>query len=265
MSVKTKAIILSSVVSALLLCAVTIWRGMFDYLGISLSLAALTYIGFYWALGFEVKPMGFLMALFPPSLFVLFDSWLIQIYSEEWPILNATPYVIIPIIVFLFILYSFLVTGNIINTWVYKKVALVQVARTVFLFLSIVTFYSSVLVAIRFQQIVWVLFVILSVGIFTTISNLWLSEIQWKDALLLASVVGLFLTGFSFVLFVWPIPIEVFSFGLAVVLFVITSMSIHVKNQTDDLITWIEHLILIAVVVWVIFTSARWGIGGKLW
>jgi hypothetical protein len=67
------------------------------------------------------------------------------------------------------------------------------------------------------------------------------------------------------ILFIWPIPIEVFSFALTVIIFLNTSILLHIKSQTLDILTWIEHILLIVICIWLLLGSARWGIGGKLW
>lgn len=262
MKIRSKIFTVTTIISILLAWVLSYGRGVFDPLWLSIFIGLTVYVGVYWIVNFEVSAYGFIISLLPPALLAFFVSHVVQTGFAGFPT-NSDIYLVVSTLFLFVLLYVSITTANIINTWTVKAVALAQVAATVFLFLSLVTFYFAFYALVSMHFLPVLLLGVVAAGGFLSFCNMWLAGIRLKDNAKLSVLISVVLTFFTVGLFFWPIPTEVYSGALASIFFVSTGIIIHSKKKTLDFWVWLEYLAVIFLVLGFIIATARWGVGGK--
>ena len=263
MGIKQKIFILTAVFTALLAWTLTLGRNIFSPFWVSSFIAFGIYVGVFWVVNFEVNTLGFITALLPPALLTFFSSFVVQSGFELFaPGTQLYLFLVLPI--FFFSTYFAMSAANIINTWTFKRVALAQVAATVFLFLSIFIFYLAVFSFVQFEILPLTILGSVGVGGYLFFVNLWLAGASIADSLRLSLFLAVALLFFGLALFFWPIPVEVYAGALTSIFFVGTGIATHSRKKTLDLLVWAEYLLIIVLLIAFMIATARWGIGGRL-
>lgn len=263
MNIKRKILILAVVFTALLAWTLTYGQNVFEPFWVSLFIAFGVYIGSFWVVRFEVNTLGFITALFPPAILTLFSSYIAQTGFDLFsPGTAMYLYIVLPM--FFFSCYVSLVTANIVNTWTFKRVALAQVAATVFLFLSVFIFYLATLSFVKLDILPVILIGVGGVGGYLSFVNLWMAGAHLSDSLKLSSFVAVAVFFFGLALLFWPVPVEVYAAALTSIFFVVTGIATHSKKKTLDPLVWAEYLLIIVLFIAFMIATARWGIGGRI-
>jgi|GEM_PF-5588642 len=263
MGIKQKIFILTAVFTAVLAWTLTLGRNVFSPFWISGFIAFLIYIGVFWVVNFEVNTLGFITALLPPALLVFFSSYVAQSGFELFAP-GTRLYLLLTLPIFFFSTYFSMITANIINTWTFKRVALAQVAATVFLFLSIFIFYLAAFSFVQFGILPLTIFGSVGVGGYLVFVNMWLAGASVSDSLKLSAFMAVAVLFFGLALFFWPVPVEVYAAAMTSIFFVGTGIATHSRKKTLDLLVWVEYVLIIVLLVAFMIATARWGIGGRL-
>lgn len=264
MTIKRKIFFLIALLDVFLAWSISYGMGVFDPLWLAIFLALIVYVGLYWIVNFEVNTLGFVSVLGPPALLTMVGSYMVQSgFSGYMP--GSGVYLGVSLAIFSGLMYVSLATANIINTWTFKRVALAQVASTVFLFLSLISFYFSLLAIVSYVGQFVVAVVLASiVGAFLYFCNMWLAEATSEESIRATVILTVLLGFFALVLFFWPVPVEMYSAALASVFFISTGITIHAKKKTLTFWVWVEYMVVLALVVTFLVNTARWGIAGRI-
>lgn len=263
MGIKQKIFILSAVFTVLLAWTLTLGRNVFSPFWVSSFFAFGIYIGVFWVVNFEVNTLGFVTALLPPALLVFFSSFTAQSGFELFQP-GTRLYLVLVLPIFFFSSYFSMIAANIVNTWTFKRIALAQVAATVFLFLSIFIFYLAVFGFVQFKLIPLTIFGSVGVGGYLFFVNIWLAGASITDGLKMMAFMAVAILFFGLALCFWPVPVEVYAGALTSVFFVGTGIATHSRKKTLDFLVWAEYLLIIVLLVAFMIATARWGIGGRL-
>lgn len=263
MTIKQKIFVICLALTIILALTLGGGQHIFDPIFVSLFIALIMYVGIYWVVNFDTNTMSFVTVFAPAALLAFATSYVAQTgFSLFSP--GSTLYLIVACALFFFFIYISSLTANIINTWTFKNVALAQVAVTVFLLLSLVSFYFASFALISFKSLPIVVLGALVVGWFLAFCNIWLSGVKTVDSLKLSTLIACIVLFFSFVLFFWPIPTEMYAAVLASVYFVSSGVLTHAKKNTLNVWVWLEYLLILAIALGFLITTARWGIGGSI-
>lgn len=263
MNIKQKIFILTAVFTGLLAWSLTYGRNVFSPFWVSTFIAFGVYLGLFWVVSFEVNALGFVTALLPPALLTFFSSYVTQSGFELFQP-GTTLYLILILPIFFFSAYFSMTTANIVNTWTFKRVALAQVAATVFLFLSVFIFYLAAVSFVNFNIIPLLLIGTSGVGGYLAFVNVWMAGDKLADSIKLSSFIAVAVLFFGIALFFWPVPVEVYAAALTSIFFVATGIATHARKKTLDPLVWVEYLLIVVLLVAFMIATARWGIAGRL-
>lgn len=275
MSTRVRALTLASITAALFLVLVSDlvplgqWTGISDPISLNVVKAFLVSgmlaLGTTWVLFFRSKQKSlFVMSLFPgvavfPYL-LLADSVIGSIFSD---IGQVSAGILVSGIYWL-TSYLLILTVNVLNGGLLFDIPLGQAGKAAQFIFSLISAYFLIAFlfgsALPLQVRVGATVVFVFYYCFSCIYVLQVPFKEvWMSSLAITMVMGIAVTLLS----VWPVGSVYATLAVVVILYIMLSLAIEIREKVGRAI-WFEYAFLLILVVIILFTNAEWGINGRL-
>jgi len=263
MNKRKKVILLSALISLLLFLGKGLDVG--DTTLVAVFAAAIAYFGLYWILEFEVIGLRLIFVFVVPVLFnFLFVYRVLASLTDVGGEIGNSG-----ILIFSLLLgglnYIVFLTANILNVASFKKIPLLQVAQTTLYFFTVLITFLLFDFVQSLGYSLWVDVIILFIAMFLLLyQQFWFVIGERRSLINVVTVLSLILI-MAFVMFsFWPINIFLLNLSLAMVVYVLIGLVMHIsKNSLTKSLTF-EYIGLLIIVAAIITLMSDWGSFGNL-
>lgn len=219
-----------------------------------------------WVLFFQHNKKSFTVTGIYPSV-TLFPFFILgfTLYDSISNIVARVVLVVAMSLAFTALSYVVLLTNNILHGSIKSQLPLEQAAKAVqFIFSLISTYLIMVFVLGSDIDIVRRLAYILPFIFYYTYSSVWFLRHLRKKDVVNKSVLITLLVGLSIVVVaVWPIDSVYSILFSAVVYYILLNVALENRKKIPYAY-WVEYLVLMGLVIFILFTTAFWGINGSI-
>jgi len=233
---------------------------------VTFTIVTLLFILNLWVLFFKINfKTALTIAAFPSitliPYFILSLSLLLTLNNQITKIVFS----LIIAIIYVFITYLLILTSNILNGSLFKKLPLEQAAKaSQFIFGLISTYLMLIYIfSSNFPLEIKLLIFLTIVTYFTYASLSTVKSINENQ--IITRVIAVTLTmGLSiFVMSVWPIESIYAILTIAVIYYILLNVALEIRIKVGRSL-WIEYSVLIFLVVLLLLTNAVWGVRGTI-
>lgn len=168
-------------------------------------------------------------------------------------------------IVFGFLSYFVLLTVNILNNSIHRDLPLAQAARASQFIFSLISVYLTLILFFSSNYEFPIKLATIGVFVFalTFLTILLLPTDTKKTALFKTATITLVVLFATFVFGIWPIDYVYAILGIAVVYYMLLSVSLEIRGQINKYV-WSEYALLVSLISLLLLLNSFWGINGPL-
>lgn len=227
-------------------------------------LAGLMFLGSLWLLNFRSGFRKYLAITAYSCLNVSAFAYFFEVLIINQTRLGQISVTIIFSALMFAIFYVHLLTANIINYSHIRDIPLVYAARATAYIVSLLSEYLIFFMVFNSGVDILIKLAIL-IGVSFFHSYFLLDSIKeiFANKIYSASAISLLVFIVSIVLSIWPVTSEIKSIILTLVMYICVGISLEIKEKIKKSI-WIEYIVLIISVIFLLILLSNWGINGHL-
>ena len=233
---------------------------------ISVVLALITLVLTQWILFFRLKGKELLtLGLYPAISILPFTLLTSSLYFSINTPFYQTFFVFLASIGFVILSYIIFLTVNILNSSLKQQIPLEQAARAAKFIISLIASYVIFIFALSSNYGLAIKFLIVIPFIFYfTYSGIWILKTSSSKQIMQKTLVITLLMAISLmVILIWPLNIIYSILTASVIYYILLNVALDYRTKLN-LNYWIEYIILIALVSFLLLTTAVWGINGTI-
>lgn len=227
-------------------------------------LSLLMFFGSFWLLNFKSGFKRYSVIIMYCCLNIFAFSMFFELILQNQTRLGQISVTLILSILMFVVFYVHLLTSNIINYSHIRDIPLVYAARATAYIITLFSEYLIFLVIINsgISPILKIL-IITTVSLFHCYFLLDSIKEKLQNKIYSASAISLLISILTIVLLIWPVSSEIKSIILTLIMYICIGISLEIKEKINKNI-WIEYIILIFSIVFLLILLANWGINGHL-
>ncbi|MCA9381464.1 hypothetical protein KC678_04320 [Candidatus Dojkabacteria bacterium] len=222
--------------------------------------------GMYAIVGFELESFKSRILIFYPAVsispYVLITlSFLI---TEQFQFNKFILSFIFSIVLYV-ISYFVLLTTNILNTALEVKIPLEQAARASQFIFSLISSYLILILFFGANFNFFEKLVLIGPPVFylTFSSILMLEHITAQQSVIRSLGITQTILYAIFVLSIWPVNYVYAILSIAVVFYILLSIALEIRSNLNRYV-WVEYMVLVALITFLLVINSSWGINGTL-
>ncbi|MCA9386400.1 hypothetical protein KC669_00010 [Candidatus Dojkabacteria bacterium] len=231
----------------------------------SVIVATLAY-GMYAVVGFKTKSLKSKVIIFYPALSIIpyILITLSFLIAEQFQFNKFILSFMFSIVLYV-ISYFVILTTNILNTALEVKIPLEQAARASQFIFSLISSYLILILFFGANFNFFEKLVLIGPPVFylTFSSILMLEHITPQQSIIRSLSITLTILYAIFVLSIWPVNYVYAILSIAVVFYILLSIALEIRSNLNRYV-WVEYMVLVALITFLLVINSSWGINGTL-
>ncbi|MDQ6985192.1 MAG: hypothetical protein Q9M91_07985 [Candidatus Dojkabacteria bacterium] len=240
---------------------------LFDYIFLRIPLITFVLVvSTYWVLSFRIRILKVnIIAIYPTIVLTPFVLLFMSLIFNQEGVITGSFTSIIASIAFYLITYFILLTVNILNNSVFYELPLEQAAKAAQFIFSLASSYLLfvLIFGTDINLIARLVILFLYILYYSFSSIIFLKNIDNSNSLIKSLSLAITMTFAAFVLSTWPIDSIYLILSLAVIFYILLSISLEVR-ETINKYVFIEYGVLLSLIASILIFNSDWGIIGSV-